>query len=248
MNFRTRKNQYNRRTPNPNGGSGLTNTVRKRKRINRRPIITTSLLPPIVQKNLMSQVKRLTLKVPDVINSVSGSTGVTFGLSANDFLNLSSILTVSSPFNDQVNRYTFWRITSVKLEVQRTLAESQISTVYANGEMPSLFLQFMPYFTSTTITGSALIQSSTSFEVDPYITERQRVNYSYSPTLCWNNVGTSLASSYMYGMWNALSTSFGNMPGQIAINSANITNALITKQLYIVTIYIDCEFAGDFGN
>jgi hypothetical protein len=239
------KRRNNNNSNNRNNQQGITNIVHKKRRT-RRNVVLTSQLPSIVMKNILSSRKFQTLKIPATIGTVTGGTSIQFGSSGNSYFNIASMLAASNGFVDNLAIYQLFRITGLKLDVQRNISESAYSTVFTSSVLPSIFFGFLPAATSTNASVN-LLQSSNSFEVDPQVTIRQRVSFTYAPIFSYNTGSNAVGSTFMYGMWNILSNNYTNMPGELAVSSNNTTIAAsIAASLYTVTIYIDCEFSQDY--
>lgn len=156
------------------------------------------------------------------------------------------MLSASTSFTDNLAIYQLFKITGLKLDIQRNISETAYSTVFTTSTIPSVFIAFLPAATSTNSSVN-LLQSSSAFEIDPQVTNRQRVSFQYSPLFAYNSGTSAVGSTFLYGMYNILSTNYTNMPGEIAMISNNSTLAAsISATLFTVTIYIDCEFAQDY--
>jgi len=240
-----RRNQNNNKQRNGfNSNTGILATAKKSHiKKGRRQVVQTTQLPQIVYKNLLSSFKRNTIKIVQNISTVTSSNVLVFTNTGTGFNNISQILSASAPFTDQLGYYSLFRITGVKLDVNRLQSEN-ISSVFANGLFPPVFLAFLPMYTSTT-PSTNLPESSIAFEVDPLISTRQRVAYTFPPHLTIPLSTSNVA--HMYGMWNALGNNYTTMPGEIAVvTPASTGSALSIAYLYQITISIDVEFACDY--
>lgn len=203
-------------------------------------------MPKIITKNILSSKKYLTCKYPFTINSVNAAATVATSLSVGPYITIAQALAQIPTFTSQIARYGLWRITGVKLDVQRIITETEISLVYTNGVMPTIFCMFSPGTTGTS-SGISSQNLSNSVEVDGLLTERQRMNFLFPPLFAYSSSGTSSGSQHMYGMWNVLNTNYTNIPGEIVVQTNNSTLASSANPLYTATIYIDVEFAQDIA-
>jgi hypothetical protein len=234
----------NKKSHKTNNQQGINNLVHKRQKGTKRNIVTTSVLPMIVHKNIMSAYKQLTIKVESYIQSVVGSPSLTFALSGLSTASIPGILAASTPFADSVTDYQFFKITGVKMDVQRTLLE-QVALTYASNTIPTIFTAFVPSLSATAVTAGSLTQSSYAFEVDPNVTTRQRVSFNFPPFFAYSNITNAAGSTHLYGMWNIFNSDYSNMPGEFAVSNTSSGNALILSNLYLCTFYIDVAFASD---
>jgi hypothetical protein len=221
------------------------NNNSKFKRSNR--IITTISLPMIVRKNLLSAHKMQTLKLSNNnISSISGSSSLQFAGTGLPTIPIASALAACPLFVSALSSYQYFRINGIKLEVQRCLADSDITAVFpSSGALPTVFLNFSLYSTNSLPTTGAVIQSSTSLEVDPFVSTRQRVSFNFPPILAYNTTTNAAGSVFIYNAWNVLTSNYTNMPGAILLNNSNVGVATMASPLYTTTLFMDVEFAGD---
>jgi len=201
-------------------------------------------------KSIMSSKKTQTIKLTTSVTGVTSGNGFQFAASSAPYWNISTILNASASFSDMLADYTLFRITGVKADINRIISDSNIPSIYPTGVLPPFFLLFQPNFTS--VGGlTPLNQSSAAFQVDPTITEKQRVAFNFEPIFSQNSSSTYLQNAnHFYGMWNAVTgtSSISNMPGQLSmIPVDNVSTATTNTPLYSLTVYVDVEFAGDFA-
>jgi hypothetical protein len=241
----------NRNRNNYGERNGILNTVRKNKRQNNnKQVVLTSQLPMIVRKNVKSAVVKSTIKVQTVIQSFTGSPQYIFQQPLSNNWNIGTILQASDTFGDFLTNYGLFRITGIKMDVQRTVSDAQLILVYPTllGSFPPAFVLFAPNQTSTGASIQNVRESSVTCEIDPFVSTRQRVSFNFPPMFCYNNSSTAIGSTHAYGMWNSLTSSYINMPGELLVASTNTSvNAVSTTPIYAVTAYIDCEFAYDYA-
>jgi hypothetical protein len=200
----------------------------------------------MITKNIMSSTRQLAIKVDAQIQSVVGSASLIWSLSGTASISIASILAASIPFADIVTDYNFFKITGVKMDVQRVLLE-QVALTYASNTIPTIFLGFIPSLTNTSPVAGALAQSSYAFQVDPLVTTRQRVSFRFPPFFAYNNTTNAAGSTHLYGMFNSFNGDYANMPGEMGLSNTSSGNALIVSNLYNVTFYVDCTFASDLN-
>jgi hypothetical protein len=228
-----------------NNKEGITNTVHKSKKRQKRNLMLTNNFPLRLMKNIHSARKFQAIKYPDSIQSINASPGFNFTSTTATFLNISTIFGLSS-FQDNLSLYNLFRVVGVKVDVQRVITELEIDSVYTAGTLSPVFVIFTPNFTSTTTSGN-IIQSSVAYEVDPFVTTRQLCGFNFSPILAINTTTNTAGNVFMYGMWNSLSGNYVNMPGQLGIfPSITANTATGVHILYQITVTVDCEFSMDY--
>jgi len=237
------KNQFNRPRNIKRNNNGLLSIVRKRGQMRKkRNVITTSVLPPLIRKSIMSAKHTETIKVSTFIQSFLGSPQYIFTSSGANYYNFATILGSSSNFTNQLNVYASFRITGFKAEIQRV--QDNAIGVYSSNQYYSAWLGCTPQYTSTS-PATNLQQSSIAVEFDALVATRQRCAFDFEP-LFVNPLSGSTA--HLFGGWNALGSNYTTMPGCFIIQSSNPSlNALTTTQLFQCTLYIDCEFASDYA-
>jgi len=240
----------NRKIRNNNNNQGIVSIVRRQGGRKRQAATKVSVYPEIIMKNIMSAKSFTAVKVQTTVSTSAGSTLAIFGSTGAGFWNIGNILNTSLPFQDSAAKYTLFRITGIKIDVQRIIPQSgtQISGVFLNGTIPPLFSLFAPTYTSTNPL-TALPQCSAAVEFDPFVESRQRASFSIEPIFAYSNSSTQIGNNHLYGMWNILSaTNFINMPGSMQILfPAYIAAALTTSVLYTYSVTVNCEFACDYA-
>ncbi len=231
-----------------NNRDGILNIVHKTRR-NKRQIMITSQLPQMVMKNLLSAKSFNSIKSTTSIGTAIGSPQWLFTSTGTNYWNIAQILASSTVFVDSLAKYTLFRITGVKVEIQRTLPEAgtAISGIFASATVPPIFALFSPTYTTT---GSLppLPQCSTSIQYDPFVMDRQRGSFNFPPIFAYNNNSTSAGSQHMYGQWNTLGALYTNMPGSVQISPpVGGSNALTATIYWTCTVTVDCEFACDYA-
>lgn len=190
-----------------------------------------------ITRNVMSPRITKLVQYPDVISSSAASTNLIFSSTSTTYLNLTNLLS-QGDYTSIAADYQFAKIRSVKIAVNRLIAEQTVVSVYASGTLPMIYIGYIPAIFSSVV--SNIKNLETALRVNPYNVKEQSREW---------KVPSVQALSELWGTTVAMdSTKWYSTQGATAIGgemqlSLSSTNALTTTPLYAVTMIAEFEFA-----
>jgi hypothetical protein len=181
-----------------------------------------------------------TISYLDQISSVSGSLDMHFGLSGDVFSDLHNLQS-SGDYTNLANKFRAARMTFIHIEVCRLLGPNNITTTYANGVIPQLYIAYIPTFKAQAFSYTVTSDIESAKIVGAF--DDNLIQHNWTVPSVQALAKDSGITDVFIDPTHYWSTTISEIPGELVIGAQASANALLTTPIYSIKVFCTFFFA-----